>query len=314
MKNLFIFLVATLFLVGCKSDNKEQKSYSDRLDELKSKRDFYLEQTVTTQDQDGWIEAKKCDALLHNALYSVGGGTDYQNLFKARDDSGQWFRRPAADCLSSGGSKSTISRDMLLGLMIAILANRDLEAIDALVKYGEDNDFKMGENDGSLDGKNRVRATPSFQSLMYQVRANLGGQPNDKQKIPQDFTPFKKGFERHLAGLTILLRGLMRGGIDQIEQNTIRDYVKDDPNNALFWAIRNTFQEDDQAEAIGILLRQDLFPVDRLPTSSDRCNAYLWMHGEKPSDWDPCDKGETHPAHDFLFATWVIERNSVRID
>src|SRR5210317_1154747 len=34
------FLILTVALVACQSSNKEQKSYSDRLDEMKSKRDL----------------------------------------------------------------------------------------------------------------------------------------------------------------------------------------------------------------------------------------------------------------------------------
>ena len=60
-----------------------------------------------------------------------------------------------------------------------------------------------------------------------------------------------------------------------------------------------------QAKAVDILLREDLFPNERLPEANDRCISYLWMHGENDKDWLPCEGG-VHPGHDLLFAAHVI--------
>ena len=303
-------LILTL-IVGCQKFG-QQKDTTDNsnLMSLSYKAELYRDMAKTVLDDDGWIMTDECDALLHSSLANIGGVVSYDDLFRARDSDGKWWRRPGRDCLSSGGSKSTISRDMLLGILLSIMYKNDLEAAELLVNYGEEHNWVMGDSDGSLDGKNRVIATPALQSLIYQVRHKLGGASHAKEAIPQDYTPFKKGFERHLVALTILLRAKIKGTISNIELNTIRSYAEGDPNNALFLSIRDKFDPDnngDQSAAISMLLNDRYFPSDRLPEASDRCAPYLWMHGEKPKDWEPCtDESKVHPGHDLLLVSAIV--------
>ena len=299
------FLLLLLLLTSCsyfERDNKPKTSEAPRLKELAEKYELYLSLTPDTQDKNGWILADKCDALIHTALLAAAGGTDYKNLLKARDINGRWFRRPAMDCLSTDSSKSSISRDQLLGLITAAAVKKDNDVIEGLIEYAVSNDWKMGENDGSLDGINRVYLTPIFFDLMLGVSDFVSvGQP---LQLGENFS-----FTDHLDVLSIHLRGYIDDGITKKELRTLRNLAEDDPNNALVHAVKSKYEDGNQKIAVDILLREDLFPKDRLPESKDKCSPYIWMHGEKDSAWLPCaEEKKVHPGHDFLFAAWVILR------
>ena len=49
---------------------------------------------------------------------------------------------------------------------------------------------------------------------------------------------------------------------------------------------------------------EKLFPSDRLPTATDRCEAYLWQRNGG-SDWEPCPRDKLHDGVDFLIAAYI---------
>ena len=304
MKLLFITI---LLASGCAKHRAQPEG--DLLPELVVKTKLYMSAGEDLLDNDGWILADKCDALLHTALASVGGSATHENLFNARAADGRWYRRPAMDCLSKGESKSSISRDMLLALSLSILVNKDVDSAVSLYDYAVERNFVMGESDGSVDGINRVLMSPSLFIIVKAVRDYL----QDGTKLAQtdkDLGLLEYGFTDHLKLISIIIRGEINTEISALDLRAVKGFTEDDPNNALAWAVRGRYDPDlggDVSRAVGILLRPDLFPNDRLPTNRDRSAEYLWMHGENDNDWSPDDKPEQiHPGHDLTFAAWVI--------
>jgi len=319
------FCVLIIFCVtGChwfKRENEPKPSNSADFDALRAKYELYKELTPKTFDDDGFILTEHCDALLHTSLLATTGVIPFDDLLKARDSDGRWFRRPSKDCLSTGSSKSSISRDMLLGLMHAIMILKEKKVINELTKYASDKNWVMGEHDGSIDGKNRVLLTPGFYNLMIDLRDWLHGSldivPPEEEEMEQEREDIPLTdeelklvmgvrFTDHLDALSNEIRGTIYGGLTDAELDSIKRDLKEDPNNALYSALVSKYTNGNQKHAVDVLLREDLFPADRLPTSAERCNEYLWMHGEKPKDWGPCDEGQTHPGHDFLFVARII--------
>ncbi len=316
---------AIFLLYGCsvlERDNKPQPSKGADFAALSTKYASYMQLTQQAFDQDGWILTAKCDALLHTSLLATTEATDPDVLVKSRDENGRWFRRPSKDCLSSGSSKSSISRDMLLGLLHPVALFKLQDVAEDLVRYAEENKWVMGEGDGSIDGTNRILLSPSFYNLMVDTRDftknSLDGRParsvDEEDESAEEGDPYALSgsnvrFTDHLDALAIELRGTIYGGITDYELGLIKTDRDADPNNALYHAIYSKYTDGNQKKAVDILLREDLFPSDRLPTSADHCVDYLWMHGEKEKDWGPCDKGETHPGHDFLFVARIILEN-----
>lgn len=326
-----LFTLTALALTGCswfERDNEPKPSRGADFAALQVKYEKYLELTSETFDKDGWIMTEKCDALLHSSMLATTGVISMETLLKGRDADGRWWRRPSRDCLSTGSSKSSISRDMLLGLMHPIMVNKDYDVAKKLVDYANDNKWTMGEHDGSIDGRNRVLLTPGLFNLMADLQdwtASSGDAMPRREgdDVPEGVTPgteydeetpsesrefelSKVRFTDHLDALSNEIRGTIYGGLTDGELASIKKDRDNDPNNALYHALYSKYTDGNQKKAVDILLREDLFPSDRLPTSADRCNEYIWMHGEKPKDWNPCDKGETHPGHDLLFVARII--------
>jgi hypothetical protein len=245
-----------------------------------------------------------CDWLLHNAIAYLSGIGTYETILSAQDDDGRLWRTPERDCLSSGRSKSTVSGDMVLGFILATTVKGHHAALEKFIEHAEQSEWFIGDHDGSLDGQRRVSISSQLQALAYRARHFLTGEKHWKMDVPTVYSPVK-GFQAHLQTLTILTNAIVNKGMTQVEVNTLKSQLENDPKNALFAAILARFTDGDFAVAQKVLLDESLFPSDRLPSAKDRCVSYLWMHGEKPSDWTGC-KGHEHHGHDLTFASWVM--------
>ena len=298
-------LALIILLVSCRTP--AQKATGPRLDELLEKVKLYIALAEETKDADGWILPGDCDGLLHNSLAYLGGLVNYADLKRAENSPGEWFRTPKKDCLSTGRSKSTVSRDMLLGLILAAVNEGDTQTLKDLRQYAKDHDYVMGDHDGSIDGRWRVVFTPTMYALLSDSIDYTEGVSLRLQAYQVDYTD-------HLSGIQYYLASRIRGGAAVTSVEKIKFLSESDPNNAFYAALRGRYDRDlegAQNQAINVLLREDLFPAKRLPESKDRCVPYLWMHGEKDGDWTPCpDRDLVHPGHDLLFAAHVLYYNT----
>lgn len=303
MRKLFILLTLAFVFACGKKGNESKESEASKLDLLKEKRDFYLSLSSQAQDRYGFLTDTKCDGLLFTSLFVFGGGV--ADVYQAKDDDGKWFRHPSFDCVPPE-SKSSISRDMLLGLLFVLYADRNLKEIKSLIDYDDEHDGIMGDHDGSSDGQNRVTMTPILRATMFQLKEVAGGANNPFDKIPEPWnTP--TGYQAHLEVLHILLRGMLYKGINDFSLEILESHARRQPSNALFQAVYHKFKDGNQNDAIEILLNEELFPSDRLPASKDRCTFYLFNHEKKASDWEPCPKEkQVFSGTDLIFAAKVI--------
>jgi len=302
-------LLLTLLLASCRSP--AQKPSGDRLGELAEKVRQYIELGQSEKDANGWILPGNCDGLLHNALAYLGGLVDYEVLKLAEQAPGRWTRTPKGDCLSTGRSKSSISRDMVLGVILAAVDKGDKDLLVRLKDYVAQNDFIMGEHDGSVDGRWRVMMTPSLYKTLIDSISYLSG-----LKLTEPARLYEVDFTDHLEAISFYLKSRISGGALPGGIDTMRFLSEEDPNNALYLALRAKYDPNLgglQDAAINVLLREDLFPSERLPTSEDRCVSYLWEHGENEGDCTPCPaEKKTHPGHDLLFAAHVIYHQTIK--
>lgn len=299
----------------------------DDLPQLRVKYEKYLELSKAELDNSSFTKPK-CDSLLFTSLYAAAGGN--VNVFQAEKLPGEWHRHPGFECYP-GDSKSSISKDMFTGLLQLIWAKRDHAAIERLVDYGNAHDWLMGEAINDTERYSRTKVLGPFKATFYELRFRLGGADSDVRKIPHVWDPNLKGFERHLEILDQLLRGMMIGGINDLQLAYLKKVANDEPHNALYQAIYHKFKDGDQSRAAALLLNTKLFPEDSLPTNDNYCTEYLYQRdefatifhaipcettegmkacvkttSEKNPDWLPCpNKRETHNGVDFLFAAAV---------
>jgi hypothetical protein len=261
----------------------------------------YLSLSSTVGDSYGFL-GDTCDSLLWTDLYDTAGGK--VDLTQAEISPGQWKRNPSTQCTS-------ISRDMILGLLTYIWHSRDLNMIEQLIDYGEANSFKMSVQ-SETDGAEIM--TPDIIATMYEIRYRLGGPDSTARLFAQSlWVGGQTGYLAHLQVLHIFLRALMIGSVTNNELSLLQQHSQQNPDNALFAAVYHKYLDGDQTQAINSLLNVALFPSGSLPTNENYCSdPYLFQRDEYSSgttlsqDWTSCTQVVTHPGIDYEFAAGVI--------
>lgn len=278
------------------------------LNELQNKFEIYKDLSSRRRDPWGWNTDDKCDGLLFNCLWSLCG-IDV-DIMKAQDKKGKWHRHPAMNCYESNESGSEISRDMLIGLVLWIIAGKRTIVLNDLIDYGESHSWVMGKGDIS-----RTFVSCSLRSTLYAARYNLTGKDSFIRKIPRDwekpfplsFATSQKGYSRHLQMLHILALSFLRSPSDR-DREVVEYHCKKQPRNALYHAINYRLFDKSALElALGVLLDDSLFPSSSLPTSENYKTSYLFQRDQEEIEaWKPSLDGKTHSAIEWLFSTAII--------
>ena len=264
-----------------------------------NKTELYKTLIKSHQDKNGFIETDHCDSLLFSGLLSCVGGIEIK-LEAARDSSGQWYRRPQQNCFPHG-SKSTISRDMLLGLLWGAYFNKRLDIIEQVIKYATDHALMMGDAVNLKVKFGRCLMTPSLLGLYAEASYALGG-PNRflLRKIPASLSTNMTGFQAHLTVLNALLRKEITG--TEKYNKLLNIYANKNKFNPLF-----QYAADNLIMARDILDNESLWPKDRLPTRLDRKSSWV-LERDNPADWQPAitDTHKEHTGGDYLFVDWLL--------
>lgn len=263
------------------------------LDTLDIKANFYVKSFPITQDKDGFIFSDECDSLLFSSLVGCIPGIKV-DIDKAFDEkTGMWQRRPCSKPCYPEHSKSTISRDMLLGLAYYAYCNHRLDITEQVITYALSHCFVMGE--GLLS---RTIMTPGLLSTYAWISYRLGGPSRPWLRyLPQIESKKVVGFRAHLSVLHILLRRTLEGKEDKYA-DLLKYHANRNPENALF-----LYAAGEVDKAYTILNKEEYFPSDRLPTSQDRKTAWLWNR-DYGSDYFPDsqhNKKKIFGGGEFLF-------------
>jgi hypothetical protein len=291
-------LVLLLCAIACGSHKEDVPEPTATVEDTAR---LYLELGRAVQGTSGFIDAESCDSVLFSGLAGAAGMP--VDLLAARNDNLRWERRPTSfgSCLSSGESKSTVSRDMLLGVLWWAWRERQLAVAEELLAAALRDDLVVGEWDGSVEGFSRVVVTPGLLGTMAQVVYALGGSDVAVRHVPISTIPVPRGYQRHLHALHLRLRHEAGDEISDSAKETLRTYEKEDPNNPLFPAVLG------DAPRVSFLLTK-LWPSDRLPTSEDWCESWRIQRADDDLSLNPCQEGKTHSGADFLFVysllTW----------
>ena len=295
MKNILISVMSLFLLMGCNKEGK--KDTINPMAAVTSKANQYKILLQQVQDTDGFIETSHCDSTLFSALTFEG-----VQLEAAEEGPGRWIRRPTTypECYAAGESKSTISRDMFIGIFWYAWRKQDLPMLNRIWDYGFSNFWKMGDGDAS-----RVMFTPIMISTLAQMIYRLGGENhNIARNIGTAWVSELEGFQAHLQVLLIGLRGVIY--MDGISQRAVKmlKYNHDrEPNNHLFQAMYHKFSDGNQAEAINLLLG---YPVS-LPTSADWCSPWPTERDYNTDSTLSCNENRIHSGGELLFSYYLIK-------
>jgi hypothetical protein len=277
----------------------------ERVVSMTDKFQTYLSLLPTQQDINGFIQTDTCDSLLFSCLVGCVPGVDF-NPWPAFESasthslSGQWYRRPHyyAECLSCGGSNSTLSRDMVLGLLWYAWVRRDLNLSESILRRALPRLGFVGKSDGSWAGHVASWLPPGLLATAAEVSARLGGpQRRWLRWIPQFESPNVTGYEAHLSVLHQLLRKRLTG--EPVKYH----HAENQPQNPLF-----CYAAGYMATAQNFLDNENWWPADRLPTTADRADPWIIQRDVGP-DWQPSAEQppQTHTGGDLLFVQALVD-------
>lgn len=274
------------------------------MSDLQEKYLKYIELIKSTQDEFGFIDPNACDSLLFSGL--VGCVPDVKvNIDAAFDSStGMWHRRPCSRPCFPEHSKSTISRDMLLGLAWYAYYNKRLDITEQVISYALRHNLIMGKAVDLKSKMGRCLMTPGLLSTYAWISYRLGSPSRFWLRyMPQVESDKATDFQAHLSVLHIILRNkLMK---KDKYKDLLNHHFNRNPRNPLFCIAAERY--DDAKKA---LEDESMWPKDRLPTSADRSAEWL-IQRDLGKDWLPSDKGHIHSGGDFLFCYWLMT-NSIK--
>jgi len=327
MKKLPIILISLLLACSSGTSNKKETTVDEPVintnsntsssvivpnksivEQLKEKRDLYLSLIPEIQDDDGFMEPNDCDTLLWNGLLGASGVSGI-DIKASRNENGQWFRRPSKDCYSKDEAGSTISRDMIMGLLWYVWKNKELKLAEELYKYGSDNLWSMGEGNEE-DGLDRYVMSPLLIGTLSLIIEKLGGESHLYSYTPEIWNTDHLGYRAHLTVIHILLRADVQGEIEDSEIDDLKKLLDKDPKNPLFQAAYHLYTDGNQTKAIVELLENtSIWPKDRLPTNQDRCERWPVQREYTDKVFNPCDEEKLFAGGGLLFIYQLILGN-----
>lgn len=281
-------LTFLLTLVNCRTHKPHNKPLEQSIEQR------YLDLLPTVQDQNGFVDTDHCDSLLHTGLISVIPGTNI-DLTAAEIAPGKWLRRPIdyPECFKAGKSRSTISRDMLLGVIWSAVANKDLDMLERMWEYGAARSWIMG-----MPFYHTI-LNPNMLSLLARAIKKLGGPSYIEGKIPLTFGSCD-GYVCHLTALQIALLGNIQGDLSSGQIDILKELVDKAPANILFQALYHKYTDGDYSAVKALISK---YPQDRLPTNLDHCDEWPVQRTEISK---PCKTKKQHSGGELLFVLWVI--------
>ena len=307
MRRLLPAYALALLLTGCGwLPHSGQPTSVPPSSDLATRAALYAELAPAVLDPHGFADVAHCDSTTFSGLLGASGVA--VDLLAAEVSPGEWLRRPASypECWAAGESRSTISRDALLSVLWWAWSNDDLATLERLWDYGATHSWKMGS--GRYRGADTL-ANPNLVALLAHSMYALGGRPPAwALAILPVWTADVKGYERHLQVVQIALWGEVVGHIPTGAAELLAQHAATQPWNPVMRAASDRWLGTSLSTQ---KLDHRLWPEDRLPTSADRCSAWVAMNDQDESGWFACPaESATHTGGELLFAQRILRGKS----
>jgi hypothetical protein len=296
--------VMSLLLASCGWLPRERSQPSAAPAELHERADAYREALPSVLDDYGFADVAHCDSTTFSGLLAAAG-VDVQ-MEAAEVSPGEWLRRPAeyVECFATGASRSTISRDALLSVVWWAWSARELAVLERLWEFGSKRAWKMG--DGRWGGVDTLANTNLIALLARAIDALGGDAPGWALALLPMWSDQVGGFERHLQVSQIALWGELTGSIPESAVALLQKHAEAQPWNPVLRAAADVWDGGDRTKAS---LDPRLWPAERLPTSADRCSAWVAMEDAWAPGWLGCPDEQPlryHTGGELLFAVRLL--------
>ena len=272
---------------------------------LSQKLDKYIELNKKHRDKHGFILTNKCDATLFTGLYAscLRIPDNEINFVAAKNHANQWFRRPledsGEDTCYPNGSRSTISRDMFLGILTYIFSRRRLDLAEEIMEYGLKHNWVMGQGEIT-----RTYFTPNMRKLLAEIIYSLGGKNHwVMRNIPVVYGK-TIGYQAHLDAIFINLLLRARGYLNEADVNQLIYHAQREPRNLLFSYLCRLMN----GGSLDYIVNQvnSFFPDERLPTTEDHNEKWLFERDFKDIFVESGRHVLEHPGGDFIFLVSLL--------
>lgn len=274
---------------------------------LQQKYDLYRQLIETKRDHNGQIEPTDCDSLLMNGLISATALKDNPGDIEQNAEApGKWQRRALeyGKCYDMGQSRSSVSRDQLLGLYWYIWEHKRLDLAADLWDYGTAHNWIMGEGrSGGIDTIMNATMITLLARMIYE----MGGSDYAVRHAPIVQIDGCQGYVCHLMVLQTLLEARVGGTASAHNVEILKKAAERSPSNPLLVYAYRKFVDGSADSAVQLLLKSSRFPADRLPESRDVCVHWSTARTDDEASLLPCpEQGKQHTGADFLFVTYLI--------
>jgi hypothetical protein len=298
MKDTLSKILAFLLIGACANPGTKPPSPAsyEKLERLRNER---LASIQEHQDEHGFIDTEHCDSLLFSGLLAYGGGD--VSILAAERSPGEWLRRPTSyqECWENGESRSTISRDQLLGVMWATQAMEDEEALAILVPmydYGKANNWIMGE--GRLGGADTLMP-PAYIALLADLLIARGYSPGDVRvwgTYPNTVDDKCSAYVCHVNVLRHYLRFL--SGNSGLDREGLAAIANRYPQNAFF-----QYAAGRQYRAAELLLAQY-----GNHQAQPFCESYPMQENGGHTNWARCENGHDTGAGALFVLSLLLDK------
>lgn len=270
--------------------------------ELKKRSLLYRSNLSKHQDTFGFIEFEHCDSTLFSGLLGCHKFVDV-NLIAARNQkTKQWFRRPLEydECWASGKSRSTISRDMLLGVMAWSFFNNRSDVLQDIYRYAKRNFWRMGQ--GRYHGADTLM-NPDYMSLLARLIYKMTGVSHWIRYWPLSVDQHASGYQAHLQCVYLILAFQANGYLNGDQLSAIEKMYNADQTNLLKTILYyKTFGHD-----IVLDFNWHHYPSSRNPSSRDRSEPWAIQRSEGDQGLKPSPNCRIHSGGDLIFCEFVYD-------
>lgn len=266
----YTFALLSVFCLGCDQwfpREEPDPAEPSRLEQLKDMHNYSLSAL-----KNSWPSRTDCDATLWAGLACVAGsGLD---LTEAEEAPGKWRRRPAPHCKVPDESRSTISNDMLLGVMSCAHSRGDLALLERLAHWGEVNNWQMGDPRGAVG---EVWLKPINQGYLGRAIKSLGGPVKSYSRIAPGYAKPDADYVYHVQTVGILLDIQATGGATEPQITRLRANSEENPSDCLLMSARALY-DDLSASAADCWLSPAWSPPSYVRSGSGDDEAYINTH------------------------------------
>lgn len=259
MKNYIIVFFVAILLAACGKKEDPKALPLGLAEELKDAYAKKSNEAKETFDKEtGWPSSQDCDGTLWSGLAASSLGS-FVKLGQTEYETGRIGRRPKTQpsCYPNE-SKSTTSRDMVLGFLFGTFRSKDHQMFSRFHEKSRSTNWVIGEPWPERPGE--VLLNGNLIGLIGRMACKFDQGCPSYSKIPAINSKSETDYVQHLTALFILLNGEVDEGmivttaIPKADKELLKWQSDMHPSDALFNAAYHLYEDGKFDDAAKLLL------------------------------------------------------------